>query len=88
MTLLIKNNILDYIYKNYECIENEMNSFSKKVKKKTLKKTSKKTLKKKSTKVPKPKKSKKEIEETQNNLTLSATKKVNKHNITITVKFN
>ena len=83
----IKNNILDYIYKNYESIENEMNKFSKKGKKKEpvdiiIKKEKKK------------KKSelfilsKEEPANENTDLTLYATKKVNKHNITITVKFN
>ena len=62
----IKNNILEYIHKHYESIENEMNKFSKK-KVKTVNEENKVTV---------------------NDLTLSATKKVNKHNITITVKFN
>ena len=79
----IKNNILKYIYKNYESIENDMNKFSKKIKKKEPKERKEK---------PKIKKKKKEVIVDQNisnnDLTLSATKKVNKHNITITVKFN
>lgn len=83
----IKNNILDYIYKNYESIENEMNKFSKKVKKKVEPEFSKE-------KKEKKRKndlcilSQKEPIKENSDLTLCATKKVNKHNITITVKFN
>jgi len=81
----IKNNILEYIYKNYESIENDMNTFSKKNKKVTKTKPKKE-------KTKKTKKSKASFVVSQNkpntDLTLSATKKVNKHNITITVKFN
>lgn len=85
----IKNNILDYIYKNYESIENEMNKFSKKGKNKIQPDVSKKEKKNK-----KNKKndlfvlSQEEPLKENTDLTLSATKKVNKHNITITVKFN
>ena len=75
----IQNNILNYIYKNYESIENEMNKFSKKIKK-----------------IKKENIDKNNIFESDtldnvlklNDLSLSAVKKVNKHNITITVKFN
>ena len=104
----INNNILEYIYKNYESIENDMNTFSKK-NKKNITKTEKPdssvnsdTNIKLKTKIKKGKtrktgKSSKNATNSsfvvsQNNtntdLTLSATKKVNKHNITITVKFN
>ena len=79
----IKNNILDYIYKNYETIENNMNMFSKKSKKKVLTSIKKNVKKKSKTPFVLLKNNK-----TDNDLTLSATKKVNKHNITITVKFN
>lgn len=65
----IENKVLDYLYKNTEEIEIEMNKFYKKVKNK------------------KPK-VKKETKQNINNLTLTATKKINKHNVTITVKFN
>jgi hypothetical protein len=83
----IKNNILDYIYKNYESIENEMNNFSKKVKKKVqpeLSKEKKETKRKNDLFVL----SQKEPIKENTDLTLCATKKVNKHNIIITVKFN
>ena len=81
---VIKNNILDYIHNNYNDIENEMNKFSKKGKNKIIKKIKKKI---------KYIKNDSSFDISQddknfNNLTLSATKKVNKHNITITVKFN
>jgi hypothetical protein len=68
----IENKVLDYLYKNTEEIEIEMNKFYKKTKNKK----------------PKVTKEKKETKKNINNLTLSATKKINKHNVTITVKFN
>ena len=80
----IKNNILDYIYKNYDNIENEMNKFSKKGKTKIIKKIKKKVKNIESETYTVPQQN----NLTLNDLTLSATKKVNKHNITITVKFN
>ena len=68
----IQNNILDYIDKNYKSIETDMNKVSK-YKTKITKKIKNKT-----------------VSDTiiVNDLLLSATKKVNKHNIIITVKFN
>ena len=88
----IKNNILDYIYKNYDSIETDINKFSKKTKKSVSKNDKPNKINK------KPKKTKKKPadqtsfvvsqDNTNTDLTLSATKKVNKHNITITVKFN
>ena len=68
----IQNNILDYIDKNYKSIEIDMNKVSK-YKTKITKKIKNKT-----------------VSDTiiVNDLLLSATKKVNKHNIIITVKFN
>ena len=87
----IKNNILDYINKNYESIEKEINKFSKKGKKKLQDVNIKEK------KEKKEKNNKKNelfvLDHEENNkentdLTLSATKKINKHNITITVKFN
>jgi len=81
----IKNNILDYIYENYDNIENEMNNISKNSKKVT-KKTAVKL--KKPVKSPENPKTPGKKKTSANDLTLSATKKVNKHNITITVKFN
>jgi hypothetical protein len=81
----IKNNILDYIYNNYENIENEMNKFSKKGKTKIIKKIKKKV---KNIDNSETCNILQEDNLTLNDLTLSATKKVNKHNITITVKFN
>ena len=85
----IKNKILDYIYKNYDSIENDMNKFSKNTKKSNTKKT-----KNSNTKANIKSKNDKQNsivvsqENTNTDLTLSATKKINKHNITITVKFN
>ena len=101
----IKNNILEYIYKNYESIENEMNKFSKKGKKKLQHDVSKEKNNKNDNnkndnndKKEKKKKNDKKNElfvlsreeniKENTDLNLSATKKVNKHNITITVKFN
>ena len=101
----IQNKILDYIYNNYDKIENEMNKFSKngKSKKKRNIKINKKENKinnKKENKINNKKEKSNVIKQnnksnsvllssdTSNNLTLSATKKVSKHNITITVKFN
>jgi hypothetical protein len=68
----IQNNILDYIDKNYKSIEIDMNKVSK-YKTKITKKIKNKI-----------------VSDTiiVNDLLLSATKKVNKHNIIITVKFN
>lgn len=87
----IKYNILDYIHKNYDSIENEMNKFSKNTKK-SGKKTKTKIKTKPKTKPKTDNKKKSSFVVSQNNinpnLTLSATKKVNKHNVTITVKFN
>ena len=69
----ITNNILNHIKNNYEDIEKEMNLFSKKYK---------------STKKNKNVKKNKNITIIDNNLQVTATKKVNLHNVTITVKFN
>lgn len=86
----IENKILDYMYKNYDDIEEQMNIYSKN---KSIKK-SKKSSKEKSSKekIKTVKQSNKNISNknisNKNTLTLSATKKVNKHNVTITVKFN
>lgn len=83
----IENKILDYMYKNYDDIEEKMNIYSKN-------KNLKKSLNKKSSKekIKTVKQSNKNISNknisNKNTLTLSATKKVNKHNVTITVKFN
>lgn len=94
----IRNNILEYIHKNYESIENDMNIFSKKTNK--IKRTNKKSniVEKDNKKVniiknnSKNNNNKKSFvisqDNTNHDLTLSATKKVNKHNVTITVKFN
>jgi hypothetical protein len=84
----IKNNILDYIYNNYESIENEMNKFSKKVKKKVYPDVSKEKKRKNDLFVLSKEENIKENIKENTDLTLCATKKVNKHNITITVKFN
>ena len=76
---IIKHKILDYIYKNYKNIDYEMNRYSKKGKKKKKKKNIKREnfiI----TSIINDEKSR--------NLTMSTTKKINKHNITITVKFS
>ena len=75
---IIKHKILDYIHEHYKNIDFEMNLYSKKGKKKK-----KKNIKKENfiiTPMINDGKSR--------NLTMSTTKKINKHNITITVKFS
>ena len=92
----IKNNILEYITKNYESIENDMNIYSKKtnkIKRSSIKKSNiVEKDNKKVNNIENNSKNKKSFvvshDNTNNDLTLSATKKVNKHNVTITVKFN
>jgi len=78
----IMNNLFDYIDKNYDSIESDMNKLTKKTKKtKTIKnKTNNENYQNNSFIMS--------SENTNSDLTLSATKKINKHNITITVKFN
>ena len=91
----IENKILDYMYKNYDDIEEQMNIYSKNKSLKKSKKSSKEKLTKEKLtkeKIKTVKQSNKNISNknisNKNTLTLSATKKVNKHNVTITVKFN
>lgn len=88
----IENKILDYMYKNYDDIEEQMNIYSKNksLKKSLNKKSSKEKLtKEKLTTVKQPNENiLTKNKSNKNTLTLSATKKVNKHNVTITVKFN
>jgi len=87
----IKYGILDYIYKNYDSIENEMNKFSKKTTKPRKKpNNSNKTIIKPDQNTVNKTKDSFVFSQNKSNpdLTLSATKKVNKHNVTITVKFN
>lgn len=78
----ITNNLFDYIDKNYDSIESDMNKLTKKTKKtKTIKnKTNNENCEKNSFIMS--------SKNANSDLTLSATKKINKHNITITVKFN
>lgn len=83
----IKNNILEYICENYENIEDEMNQFSKKSKSKKRLRSPKKSKGKKPNGKPKEK-TLVVGKENGYDLSLSATKKVSKHNVTITVKFN
>lgn len=78
----ITNNILSYIELYYKEIEQEMNIFSKKNTKKQTKKIvdniKKKIVKNKVESIIIP----------DNHLEITATKKINRHNVTITVKFN
>lgn len=78
----ITNNLFDYIDKNYDSIESDMNKLTQKTKKtKTIKnKTNNENCEKNSFVMS--------SKNANSDLTLSATKKINKHNITITVKFN
>jgi hypothetical protein len=106
----IKNGVLDYILKNLEEIENEMNQSHRKGKRKRKKlkvKRNKDRLAENETKEDNETKESAENqdnetesvkvtvntedpadEENRKDLTLSATKKVSKHNVTITVKFD
>jgi hypothetical protein len=78
----ITNNLFDYIDKNYDSIESDMNKLTQKTKKtKTIKnKTNNENCEKNSFVMS--------SKNSNSDLILSATKKINKHNITITVKFN
>ena len=70
---IIRNKILEYIYEHYKNIDFEMNSYSKNRKKKIKKENF----------IITP-----IVDSKTKNMTLSTTKKINKHNITITVKFS
>ena len=70
---IIKNRILEYIYEHYKNIDFEMNAYSKNRKKKIKKENF----------IITP-----IVDGKTKNMTLSTTKKINKHNITITVKFS